>query len=225
MANKYPQLSFNLKKLLFERNMKPIDLAREVDIPQPTIHRLVTGKSCRPYMSSLKPIADFFSLSVEQLVGETHFPSQHWQEDTKNLADTPKIKTIPLIDWAQTTTGVETQPAGAQYLVSSANISNDAFALSMSDSSMEPLFPKLTYLIFDPQRMPIDRSYVLVKLDGIETPIFRQLLIDIEHQYLKPLHPDLNIFQMRLLGNNDTIIATLVESRINHQPLGEPYLL
>src|SRR5437762_397761 len=70
MAKKYLQLAGVLKRLLFERDMKPIDLAREVNMPPPTIHRLVTGKSTRPYKSSLKPIADFFSVTVDQLTGE-----------------------------------------------------------------------------------------------------------------------------------------------------------
>ena len=49
-------------------------------------------------------------------------------------------------------------------------------------------------------------------------PVFRQLLIDVEHQYLKPLNPDLNAYQMRLLNDKDKITAVLIESRINYEP-------
>ena len=69
MAKKYLNLGKILKKLLLERDLKPADLSRAVHIPPPTIHRLITGKSTRPYASSLKPIADFFSISVEQQLG------------------------------------------------------------------------------------------------------------------------------------------------------------
>jgi transcriptional regulator with XRE-family HTH domain len=70
MAKKYFQLSTILKRLLFKKDMKPVDLARELNMPQPTIHRLVTGKSTRPYKSSLEPIAKYFDVTVDQLIGE-----------------------------------------------------------------------------------------------------------------------------------------------------------
>ena len=89
MAKTYPKLGATLKKLLFDKNMKPSDLAREVNLPPPTIHRLVTGKSNRPYQSSLAPIAAFFNITVEELTGEAE-PTQH------NKADH-----IPIITWQQ----------------------------------------------------------------------------------------------------------------------------
>ena len=78
---------------------------------------------------------------------------------------------------------------------------------------MEPLFPYSSMLIFDPEKPFKDRSYVLVQLNETNTPVFRQLLIDLDQKYLKPLNPDLNVFKMRLIGEKDKIIATLVEAR------------
>jgi transcriptional regulator with XRE-family HTH domain len=69
MSKTYPNLSSILKRLLFQRDMKPVDLARAVDIPPPTIHRLITGKSTRPYQSSLEPIAKYFGITTAQLLG------------------------------------------------------------------------------------------------------------------------------------------------------------
>jgi plasmid maintenance system antidote protein VapI len=42
MAKKHLHLGQILKKLLFDRAMKAADLAREINIPPPTIHRLGT---------------------------------------------------------------------------------------------------------------------------------------------------------------------------------------
>ncbi len=42
------------------------------------------------------------------------------------------------------------------------DVSNEAFATIMPDSSMEPLFPRESILIFDPALESVDRSYVLV---------------------------------------------------------------
>lgn len=87
----------------------------------------------------------------------------------------------------------------------------------MPDYSMEPLFPKGAILIFDPHLTATDRSFVRVKLGKSDTLTFRQILIDVDHKYLKPQNPDLTTYQMRLLNSDDEIIATLFGSRVNHQ--------
>lgn len=68
-------------------------------------------------------------------------------------------------------------------------------------------------LLFDPNKPFKDRSFVLVQLQEAEDPVFRQLIIDLDQKYLKPLNPDLNAFKMRLVKEKDNIIATLVEAR------------
>src|SRR3990167_3591878 len=98
MAKTYPNLSGVLKRLLFERDMKPTDLARTLHIPQPTIHRLVVGKSKRPYKSSLLPIADYFSITVEQLLGEKPLPQARLSQ-TQVIKETTNTRLIPLIPW------------------------------------------------------------------------------------------------------------------------------
>ena len=194
--------------------MNPSDLAREVNLPTPTVHRIVSGKSTRPYRSSLEPIANYFSLRVEQLLGEESLPVRIDKESA--LATENKIKIIPVISWEEVHSLNEAKTNSTKKIAAIGNMSNDCFSLLMNDHSMEPLFPVKTILIFDPDRKPIDRSYILVKLENIKIPVFRQLLIDADYKYLKPLNPDLNTYKMRLLTEKDSIIACLQESRINH---------
>ena len=209
MTRKYLKLGNTLKKLLFDKGMKPVDLAREVNIPPPTIHRLITGKSTRPYKSSLQPIADYFSIKVEQLLGEEPFqnPSEHGSLITSISYQ------IPLIPW-DLLKEIETKNyISADKIVFTGKISEHSFATIIQDSSMEPLFPRDSMLIFDPSKTPKDRSYVLVELHGSNLFVFRQLLIDVDQKYLKPLNPDLNTFKMRALTKDDKIVAALVEAR------------
>lgn len=220
MAKKYLELGEILKKLLFDRSMKPVQLAREIGIPPPTIHRLITGKSTRPYQSSLKPIADFFSISIEQLLGEK--PLSATAENPQNKIITDKFRTISINEWAAPLE--EVRYSTSKKIIVSSDISNHAFALIMPDTSMAPLFQVDSILIFDPTAKPHDRSYVLVKLHDLNTYVFRQLIIDISHQYIKPLNPDLNVFKMRLLDQKDRIIACLVEARYNYQSHNKNYL-
>lgn len=217
MAKKYQKLSGILKKLLFQKDIRAADLCREIDVPAPTIHRLITGKSTRPYKSSLKPIADYFDVSIEQLIGEEPLPADLDQAEPtkKRVLSSHAIKQVPIVPWEQLLTKLPEKKEGVEKetIPFLGHISEKGFATIMPDSSMEPVFSRGSLLIFDPCKQPKDRSFVLTELHESKIPVFRQLLVDLDHQYLKPLNPDLNAFKMRLLDNNDTIRATLVEAR------------
>lgn len=214
MAKKYLQLGNILKRLLFDRSMKPIDLAREVNLPPPTIHRLITGKSTRPYKSSLKPIADYFSVTIDELTGEKPFNTNQILTNEKTAHTTrSKICAVSLIPWTDLTQNQLLDKTKYDTIPFVGNISNQGYATTLEDSSMEPLFSCGSLLIFDPQKQFKDRSYVLVMLHETNTLVFRQLLIDLDLKYLKPLNPDLNVFKMRAIGEHDKIIATLIEAR------------
>lgn len=78
---------------------------------------------------------------------------------------------------------------------------------------MDPVFPKNTLLIADPDKSPKDRSYVIAKLSNINTPIFRQLLIDVKDRYLKALSPDFEQYKMTRLSDNDEILSVVVQAK------------
>ncbi len=218
-AARYTKLAQKLKRLLFERNMKVSDLAREVNLPQPTVHRLVTGKSTRPYKSSLEPIAQFFSVSVEELLNETQNVESIWNpSETNKLAPSPSIKNIPIISWQQLNDLSAARKSAEKQVLTLGCLSEESFAVVMPDSSMEPFFANGTLLIFDPKQTPKDRTYVLVNLQENNLFIFRQLLIDGDDRYLKPLNPDLSLFKMRMLHKHDKILGLLVESRNQYLP-------
>jgi transcriptional regulator with XRE-family HTH domain len=204
VAKHYLHLSKILKKLLYERRMNASELAREVNLPCPTIHRLVTGKSTRPYRSSLIPIADYFSLNVNQLIDEEPLSGN----DTSFKESS--TQSLPLLKWDMS------KDENNKDLIISSGLSSKCFALIMPDESMEPLFPRGSILIFDPELLPKDRSYALISLQNTNIIIFRQILIDVNQQYIKPLNLDFSSFKMKILDTNDKILATLCESRCNY---------
>ncbi len=203
MAKTYPKLGATLKKLLFDKNMKPSDLAREVNLPPPTIHRLVTGKSNRPYQSSLEPIANFFNITVDELTGESQ------------LTQNNKADHIPIIAWDELHLYFENALITQNYLPYM-NASETIFCAQLSDSSMEPAFIAGSSLIFNADITAKDRSFVLAHIKKSDVYLFRQLIINGDVRYLKALNPDLTTFQMRELTADDTLTAVLVESRFIH---------
>jgi len=221
MAKQYPKLGSIIKRLLFERDIKSIDLARAVHLPAPTIHRLITGKTTRPYESSLKPIAEFFGIEITQLLGEKPLPSADNQDIGKK--STLHAVTIPLITWDNLKNWETQENENGILFVGS--ISSKGFATIMPDTSMEPIVQRNSIIIFDPDITPGDRSFALIKLHETKAYVLRQLLVDADQCYLKPLNPELSGFKMRLLHKNDVMIACLIETRHNFQSEGNPKLL
>ena len=49
-----------LKILMFKKNINATQLARKIDVPQQTLHRILAGSSPNPHLKTLGPLADFF---------------------------------------------------------------------------------------------------------------------------------------------------------------------
>ncbi len=57
----------NLEFLIARARTNPYALEKATGVPQPTIHRILTGESTDPRTKTLQPIADFFRVSVADL--------------------------------------------------------------------------------------------------------------------------------------------------------------
>jgi len=60
-------LASNLRALMSLRGISENRLATETGVPQPTIHRVTSGKARDPRDGTLRPLANFFGVTVEQL--------------------------------------------------------------------------------------------------------------------------------------------------------------
>lgn len=73
-------ISHNLRHLMDTAGVGENELARQTGIQQPTIHRIVVGTSRDPRRSTLQPLAEFFGVTVEQLINDD---LGHWQPGYK----------------------------------------------------------------------------------------------------------------------------------------------
>jgi transcriptional regulator with XRE-family HTH domain len=193
-----------LNKLMLEQNLRVSELARRIKLPQPTLQRIAAGTCENPHTSSLQPIADFFSISIDQLKGLEPIPKLD------------KVFKLPVISWTEATYwNKKFTTTTEEYVLADVPVSSVSFALKVFDSAMEPLFPRGTLLIADPDIFPKDRNYIIALSMGANIPIFRQLIINGPDQFLKPLSPDTEIYRMTRLQNADTILATIVQARCN----------
>lgn len=202
-----------LTKLMLQRRIRTAELARQINISQPTLSRIVAGKSTHPHESSLQPIADFFAISLEQLRGQKPIAWLQPSTTAQNYIKVPLINWNEVKIWADNGEKLEIK----EELFTDAIVSERAYALRIKDASMEPQFPKDTILIIDPNRTPKDRSFAVIQLQNHSEAIFRQIIFDGPNCYLKPTSPDFDQFKMSRLGEADHILGILVQARKNYE--------
>jgi transcriptional regulator with XRE-family HTH domain len=124
------KLSSILSHLMSQKGIKSAELARKTGIGQPIIYRLMTGETENPQISTLKPIADFFQIGFDELLGLAPLKKQHSLHtnvvlnELNNKLMTIKTIAITLVDALPTFTN------GYQMAVS-ANLINEEISLNL----------------------------------------------------------------------------------------------
>lgn len=210
-----------LNHLLHKQSLRPSELARLSGVPQPTVHRMVTGTCPRPHKSSLEPIAKFFDVTIEQLKGLEPIAglNMHKLDSSEGWA------TVPLVDWKHLSTwpkaeydyqltehGVKTQKRVQTMTYTDANVSTKAFAAYLNDDSMLPLFPKGALAIFEPEKNVDDQAYVLLRSAKGDVS-FRQLIMKDQQRYLRTLND--NQATPAAIHFDDEIIGVLAQVKID----------
>jgi len=209
MTLKRSKVSEILQKLMQVKEIHVAELARRLNLKQPTVQRVATGVYQKPHTKTLKPIADFFGITIEQLVGES--PISWLPSKDEVIGRIPIISPLQAAHWP-----CNIEAANVSLTLVDIEISKNSYAMRTPDASMEPLFPKGTLLIIDPDREPKDRCYVIVRRNDYQEVVFRQLLIDGMERYLKPLSPNLEHFKMAMLNPMDAILGVLVQARLDY---------
>lgn len=143
----------------------------------------------------------------------------------KDVINVEKIEVhahqVPLISYVQAGVWTEScelrDSTGFEYIMTSLELSNKAFALKIKGDSMEPEFKEGDVVIIDPAIKPFPGEFV-VAVNGDEEATFkkyRELGYD-DHERMQfeliPLNPDYTT--MSTLKQQIRIIGTMVEHRI-----------
>ena len=189
-------LKDSLKIFMESKKLNASQLARSTGIKQPVIHRILTGDTLDPKIGTVSALANFFQVSINELVGQ--------QKILEN-----KIPLLTLENIQEYLTG---QLHPTEYFNISEKESNKSIALKISDSTMLPRFPKDTVIIIDPKLNAKDRSYVIVFIVEKNISLFRQLLLDGNDTYIKPLNPD---FPLLKLSSQFKIVGVVTQAQMN----------
>ena len=58
----------NIKRLMMAKGLNEAKLAKRTNIPQPTLHKILSGKTEDPRVSTLKLLAEFFNVSLVAII-------------------------------------------------------------------------------------------------------------------------------------------------------------
>jgi SOS-response transcriptional repressor LexA len=202
------KLAATLKTLLQKRNLSESELARRTGVCQPVIHRMASGETDNPKIDTLRPIAKFFSISIDQLVGDAPLSQEYVFHVEQELYNLPLITLQEAIKWPL----IKNTTAPLPLVQTDIKISNLAYAIRLKDSTMYPMFPDGTLLIIEPTQKYAHRDFVIAHLKNHTQAIFKQLLIDGNQTYLKSVNSDYPLIKLQPL---DQILGIMLQARID----------
>jgi SOS-response transcriptional repressor LexA len=181
-----------LKQLLAYANLTANALAKSLDLPTPTIHRLVTGEVQDPRISTLTLIADYFNISIDQLLGRQALDSRFHSKSSAQKIKPPF--SIPLLTMHQAHALSKNMKTASNWFRWQ-SISGDCdydhlFSIQIKNNLYEPVFIRDTYIIFDASMHPESGDYVLVNFDGDSVPILKRYISEGKNKFLLSMNTD-----------------------------------
>jgi SOS-response transcriptional repressor LexA len=210
-------LSERLNRALELTGVSQSELARRIGIKQQSISQICSGKTAR---SRYTPqIAEALEISGKWLAtGQGSIGL-----GVANLDRGPDIRgKIPLINWVQAGAWTEivegfAYEAAEEWITATGSIHMDCFALRVKGDSMENPGGKLSVpegavIVVDPNAHPQHKSLVVARLEDSKEATFKQLVIDGEQKFLKPLNPQ---YPAIPINGNCTIVGVVKQAVID----------
>lgn len=206
MNGAHLKISDILDDLLKQRHISEAELARQINVPRATINRLVSGRTPDPRASTLSAIAEYFSITIDQLLGKN---------EAAKLSDASNEHNIPILKWEEAACWEQFIPSevtlkNTESIMRDSSIQDGRFALRVKGDAMTPQFQDGTILIIDPHKEAANRDYVIAHLIETNEIVFRQILVDGKYRCLKALN---NSFPILELKKNDIVIGIIIQGR------------
>ncbi len=208
-SNDFDRCRIVVRELLYKNNINVTELAKNINLPQPTIQRLVTGKTSDPKLSTLTLIANYFSITIDQLLGNTPI-------ENISTSHSYKIHTAPIVSW-KIAIGIKEffdNPEIKNWKDwISIDIENSPFSFGLrTKPSMEPRFINGSILSIDPNKKPVDGDLIIVHYQNTEEATIRELIFD------GPKHAVRSITDQTSeeLTDNIKIIGVVIQTRFSY---------
>lgn len=203
------ELAKTVTALLDESSISETEICRRAKLPRATIYRLKEGL-VDPRLSTLKALADFFTISIDQLIGERKIPSSNHKGILKTFH-------IPVMPWdIATLMRVEknnfTENNFIVFQTDGTDDEDHYIALQTCSDAMSPNLPPNTTIIVDKERVPKNQDYVIAAIDNNKNAVLRRLLLEGETKLLQASNA---AFPIISLPSERNILGVVVQARHN----------
>lgn len=210
MPEDFLDISNILNHVITLHGISEAELSRQIGVPRATINRLVSGRTPDPRASTLKAIAEFFNISVDQLLGKQPL----FLGANQSMIATVDTS-LPIIDWNQAENWQEVvsrlKPDNHfNWTIADPSHKKGSFALRLNGESMWPQFQEKTILIIEPTEQVKNKDFVIAYIKKNDEIIFRQLTLEGKYKFLKAFNPMFPTIQM---GDEDKIIGVVIQTK------------
>lgn len=205
-----------LKRLMTECEIDDAKLAEKTCVPLTTIARMRACTTANPTASSLRPLSQYFGISISQLLGDEPLPVDHVAYVNKK--QTAKISRVPIISWKHAHQWTKSRALPRHdvkgWVTSDVTLSPMSYALSIENNTYGHMFKPNTLLIIDPSIPPTSTDFVIIQAGDEGDVILKEIIIDGEDMYLKSINPELT--RTLLLQKPYNYCGVVIESRYIH---------
>ena len=185
------------------------ELARRLRLPSPTVNRLLSGHVTDPRTSTLVQIADYFGITVGQLIGKEELVEADVSMSQPSMQIPLFTHENNILSAHQTKTFAWHTELAVQY--------PQVFAVELCHGKFSPLFPQGTILIVDPDAQCHDSDYVLLNMGKSHHVTLKEYIIDGDDVYFYPIKKGLKILQPD--ASDYLLHGVVLEAHINFKAL------
>ena len=207
-----------LNKLMRQTNTNINQLSKNTGISNTTIKRMCTDPDCNPTLTSISKIAEFFGITPNQLIGKELLLQEQlgYKPNFEQWIPVPILNLDQVVRWPSNLEEIK-EAQKTKYVKTDLEINERVFAIIAQDESLEPKFSMGTILIFDPEKIPKNKDYILFLSEDKNLPQFRQILIDGSDWYTKIINPEFSQGSpIPIDKNKNRILGTLIQAKSNY---------
>ncbi len=200
-----------LSQLLREKGLTANAFAKKSGIPQPTIHKILEGKTSNPGLNTIEIIAASLDVSPCEFFD---YPLNYAIEGLS-----PKIPLYPLfscMDIQDQMKDSEENRSEGYFFPEEIQSGQRLFCLKIEGDYYVPTFRDGDIVFFDANKKPVSGSYVVLvddeeaSGDVIFIATIEQIITDGRRLYLRSLNIDIPDTQLRPLLKSQKIIGTCI---------------
>lgn len=206
------QVGAVLAKLMLQAKIDESSLAKACNISLASLSRIKNNPESNPTISTLRPLAEFFNITIDQLLG--YSPIENLHHNIKNI---PVINNYDIFNWLNHKT---TKNPISEWLIYDLDASDLTFATNFKLNNNSTLFP-ISMIIIDPKRKLTHDDLIYIYNKKLNQFFLRKISIDDQDKiFLRPIEEGFSEYiALDKCSNNIITIGVVVETRLTTNTL------